>query len=794
MVKTGLSPEQLAEKLTMAGMEVEKIEYAGEKLDKVIVGKVLSVDRHPNAEKLTLCRVDSGQGELQIICGAPNVRAGANIALGLVGAVLAGGNKLRKVRIRGVDSEGMICSEAELDMGEDAEGIIILPDELEVGQSLASALGLDDAILVIDVTPNRPDCLSTVGIAREAAAILGREIPTISCEIVEADEPSSEYASVETRDFDLCPRYCARVLTDITVGPSAEWLKRRMELCGVRSINNIVDATNYVMLEMGQPLHAFDLQKLKEHRIVVRRAARGETIVTLDGEHRRLSSDMLVIADADRPVAIAGVMGGANTEVDEQTTSVLLESAYFNPSSVRRTARELGLSTEASYRFERGADPEAQALAATRAAGLIRSLAGGEVKQGVIEAASGIPVRPEVRVRNSRVNLVLGTSLSDGEIERVFSSLGVETVKKDGDAIVLKPPSFRRDLFTEIDFIEEVARIYGYDRIRMPVTRAKVGTARRDPWQTFEGVTKNVLTGLGFFEIILSDLISERQCRQIADLLFDSAVEVLRVLNPVSAEKDVLRPSLLQGVLECLARNQSQKRETIRLFEIGRIRYRGEEGEAIERASLCLGMAGRSQEQSWDSSPREADFYDMKGVVETYLSRLGAGQLVFRPLERPLYHPGKSATVVAKGREIGHIGELSSVACQTFDLRPTVIGCELDAESLVELMDFSIYFRKLPVFPGSSRDISIIVDEKITYEEVMAILEKKKPKILESVETFDVYRSEQIGTDKKSMAFSLRYRSKHGTLTDEEVEAAHSAIKKALTRELACEIREKKGE
>ncbi len=797
MVQTGLSPEELAEKLTMAGIEVEKIERPGERLNDVVVGKVLSVGRHPNADKLTVCRVDSGRGELQIICGAPNVRTGAKVAVGLVGAVLSDGaalRKLRKARIRGVDSEGMICSEMELGLGEDADGIIILPDEYEVGRSLASALELDDAVLVIDVTPNRPDCLSTLGVAREVAAILGTEVKRLSSEILETDEPSSKYASVLTENFDLCPRYCARVLTGVRVGPSPTWLKQRIELCGVRAINNIVDSTNYVLLEMGQPLHAFDLEKLKERRVVVRTAADGETILTLDGQERKLLADMLVIADARCPIAIAGVMGGANTEVDERTTCVLLESAYFKPSSVRRTARELGLSTEASYRFERGADPEAQAAAATRAAELMRALAGGEVKKGVIEASAAVPPRPEVRVRSSRVNLLLGTSFPEDEIEDIYSRLGIQVVKKEENAVVLRPPSFRRDLLEEIDFVEEVARLFGYDRLPAPVTRAKLGAAKRDPWQVFEALTKNVLTALGFFEIITSDLISERRCRQIADLLFDVPVEVLKVLNPVSAERDVLRPSLLAGLLECMARNQTQKRDNIRLFEVGRVRRQGEDGEAIERASLCLGMTGCSQQKAWDLSPREVDFYDMKGVVESYLSRLGMERTLFRPLQRPLFHQGRSTSIVVKGKEIGCVGELSESAYREFELRPRVIVSELDAEALVRLMGFSIKFRKLPVFPGSSRDISIIVDEGTTYEEVVSALGKKRPEILENIELFDVYRGEQIGPGKKSMAFSLRYRSKRGTLTDEEVEAAHLAIKSALIRDLACEIREKEGE
>lgn len=794
MVDIGLSPEELADRLTMSGIEVGKIERPGEKLDKVIVGRVLSVERHPNADKLTVCRVDSGQGVLQIICGAPNVRAGANIALGLVGAVLTGGNKLRKVCIRGVDSEGMICSEVELGLGEDAAGIIILPEELRVGQSLASALGLDDVILDIDVGPNRPDCLSTLGIAREVAAIFGKKVPSVSSEIIEANDPASSYASVETHDYALCPRYCARVITGIRVGPSPDWLKQRIELCGARSINNVVDVTNYVMLEMGQPLHAFDLAKLNEHRIVVRKAARGETIVTLDGQERRLSPDMLVIADACQPVAIAGVMGGANSEVEENSTSILLESAYFNPSSIRRTSRELGLSTEASYRFERGADIEAQALAATRAAELIRKVAGGEVKKGIIEASSGIPPRPEVRVRNSRVNQVLGTSLPDQEIEEIYTRLGIQVLRREGDTLTLGPPSFRTDLSSEIDFIEEVARIYGYDRIPAPATRVKVGTAARDPWQVFENRTKNVLTALGFFEIISSDLISERQCQKIAELLFDSGVDVLRVLNPVSVEKDVLRPTLLHGVLECLARNQTLHQDSIRLFEVGRVRERNRAGESLERASLCAAITGTSQHPSWDLSPRKADFYDLKGVVETYLSHLGIRSVAFRPENRSLYHPGKSAAVVANGRQTGHLGELSIAAYRAFDLKPPVVACELDAEALVGMMDFSIRFKRLPVFPGSSRDISAIVDEPVTYQDILEVLEGDRPEILESIEVFDVYRSEQIGAGKKSMAFSLRYRSENATLTDEEVEAAHSAIKKALTTGLACEIREKKGE
>lgn len=792
MVDIGISPEELADRLTMSGLEVGKIDHPGQKLDKVIVGRVLSVERHPNADKLTVCRVDSGQEVLQVICGAPNVRASANIALGLVGAVLAGDTKLRKVRIRGVDSEGMICSEAELGLGEDAAGIIILPEELKVGQSLASALGLDDVILDIDVGPNRPDCLSTLGIAREAAAILGEKIPSVSAEIVEANDPASHYASVETHDYSLCPRYCARVITGVHVGPSPHWLKQKIELCGARSINNVVDVTNYVMLEMGQPLHAFDLAKLNEHRIVVRTAATGETIVTLDEQERRLSPDILVIADAHRPVAIAGVMGGANSEVEQTTTSILLESAYFNPSSIRRTSRTLGLSTEASYRFERGADIEAQALAATRAAELIRQLTGGEVKKGVIEASSGIPPRLEVRVRNSRVNKVLGTSLQDNEIEEIFTRLGIQSQGREGDTLKLLPPSFRTDLSSEIDFIEEVARIYGYERIPTPATRVKVGAAARGPWQVFEDLTKNVLTALGFFEIISSDLISEQQCQKIAELLFDSGVEVLRVLNPVSAEKDILRPTLLPGVLDCLGRNQSLNRDTIRLFELGRIRRKNGAGEPEERASLCAAVTGTSQHPSWDVSSRNADFYDMKGVLETYLLRLGIRSVAFQPTKKSLYHPGKCAVVAAGKVQIGHVGELSIPAYRSFDLRPPVIVCELDAESLLGMMDFSIRFKKLPIFPGASRDISVIVEEPVTYEEVRRVIERNRPEILKSIEIFDVYRGEQIGAGRKSIAFSLRYRSEHGTLTDEEVEAAHSAIKKALTTGLACEIREGK--
>ncbi len=796
MVETELSPEELADRLTMAGLEVEKIERPGEKLNNVVVGKVLSVDRHPNADKLTLCRVDSGHGELQIICGAPNVRAGANVALGLLGAVLSDGStwrKLRKVRIRGVDSEGMICSEMELGLGNDAEGIIILPDEYEIGQSLAPALGLDDAVLNIDVTPNRPDCLSILGVAREVAAILDTQCKNPSLETLESDDPASRYASVVIEDFDLCPRYCARVVRDVTMGPSPQWLWQRLELCGIRAINNIVDVTNYVLLEVGQPLHAFDLEKLREHRIVVRTAADGETIVTLDGQERKLSHPMLVIADAVHPIAIAGIMGGANTEVDENTKTVLLESAYFKPSSVRRTARELGISTEASYRFERGADPEMQAAAATRAAELIRSIAKGEVKKGVIDVCGGVPARRQVRVRNGRVNLVLGTGLPDSQIESVYRRLGFEIVEKENDALLVKPPSFRRDLLQEIDFVEEVARIFGYDRIPAPPSRPKVDTTSRDPWQMFEELTKNVLTGLGFFEIISSDLISERRCGQIADLLFEIPVEALRVLNPVSAEKNVLRPSLLSGLLECVARNQGQKRDSIRLFEMGRVRNAMLQGEGVEKPSVCLGITGAARERSWDSPPAVVDFYDLKGAGESYFSSLGNGNVAFRSVHRPLFHAGRGASVVLEGQEIGVLGQLSEAAHQVFDLRPTVIACEVDAGPLVERMDFTVAFRKLPAFPGSSRDIAIVVDESTTYEEVLSALRKKRLKILEAIELFDVYHGEQIGAGKKSMAFSLKYRSSRGTLTDEEVEAAHSAVKSALMKELACEIREGKN-
>ena len=791
-VDIDVDPEELGQRLTMAGLEVDRIDYLGRGLEQVRVARIKSVRQHPNADRLVVCEVDKGEETVQIVCGAKNMKENDKVALASPGTTLPNGLELKKAKIRGEVSCGMMCSLAEMGLGEDHSGIMILPQDAEIGRPITEVLGLDDVVYDIEITPNRPDCLSILGVAREVGAILNKKVRFPDIKAVGDGKTAAEWTSVTIEDYDLCPRYAARIIDGVKPGSSPDWMRRKLEACGVRAINNIVDITNYVLLELGHPLHAFDYHKLSENRIVVRPAVSGEVITTIDGEERKLTPDMLVIADSFKPVAIAGVMGGANSEVEPATTTtVLLESAYFKPSSVRRTARQLGLSTEASYRFERGADPDIQLIAADRAAALMAQLAGGTIASGAIDANKGPVEKKSVTLRVKRLNDLLGTALSQGEAEEIFRRLQIKTSSPDNDRIEAEIPTFRVDLEREIDLIEEVGRIYGYQNIPTPQSRASVAAMPPNSVFEFENETKRTLTGLGLYEIISCNLINRKSLEKIGDRFFDSE-KLLSVLDSDSSEQNLLRPTLLVDALATVARNLNQNQADIKLFELGRVHVAAEHQDElpVERLLLSLAWCGRRSAESWGLKQGQVDFFDLKGVIEKYFESVNVTGALFKPDPDPFFRAGMGASIMLDGTRIGIAGEVSREVRERFDIKARVFVAEIDTQPLLAYQKQYAEFERLSVFPSTSRDIALVVDQSISYERIMSVMEPMRRGLVSSIELFDCYRGDQIGPDKKSLAFSITYKSSDRTLTDEEVEKNHANIIKKLVHELNCEIRQ----
>ncbi len=801
-VEVGLPAEVLADRLTMAGLEVEELVRVGEDLGAMRVGQIKTCGKHPNADKLTLCEVFDGQRTLQVVCGATNQKAGDKVAVAYPGqrfVSLKTGEEtvLKTAKIRGFESQAMMCSEVEVGLGEDAAdrvgeaGIMILPEETEVGASFVEAMGIADAVFDIAVMPNRPDVASVLGVAREVAALFDLPLREPDCSVTEAGtKPVEKWAEVEILAPELCSRYVARIIDGVTVGPSPLWVRQRLMKVGVRAISNIVDVTNLIMMELGQPLHAFDYATIKDGHIIVRRARAGETMMTLDGQERALDEEMLVIADASRAIALAGVMGGENTEVEAHTTTVLLESACFEPGCIRRTSRRLGLPSESSYRFERGVDPGLQARAAARAARLMAELGGGAVMPGAVDVVARPVESQRVTVRTERVNRVLGTELSHGEIETMLRRMRFHVVGSGDGETVVENPSYRVDLEREIDYVEELARLYGYEHIPTPVSSTKIVPHEESAGERLETFSKNVLTGFGFFEIINCNLISDKAAGAVGELFFDSPVEPVRVLQAKSADLVNLRPTLLAGMLETIARNHRQRRLDVKLFEIGRVHLAGRDGTPVERVAVSLGLSGKRDEESWARRSGDADFFDLKGAIEGYLDAAGVGAVSFVPERNGLFMPGQCASVRAGDAVLGLCGRASTAAAAAFDVGAPAYVAELDLEALARLARFVSEYEPLPVYPGTRRDIALVVSEATPFEAVLEALESVKVPILRGVKLFDCYRGEQVGAGRKSLAFSLEYSSAAGTLTDKQVEKAHARIRKALLEKLECEVRE----
>ncbi|HTP81099.1 MAG TPA: phenylalanine--tRNA ligase subunit beta [Bacteroidota bacterium] len=790
-----VKPDRIVDGLTMLGLEVESFEDQAETYRNFVVGEVLERTKHPNADRLTICKVNVGDATNEIVCGAPNVAPGQKVAVALVGATIPHNQHdpdgapfaLTKAKIRGVTSEGMICSEYELGLGKDADGILVLDSRAKPGTPLSIFLHRDDVIYDIGITPNRADCLSHLGIAREISVLTGKPVRTPPVKSVESTDRSSRLASVTVIDKKGCPRYSARVVQNVVVRPSPSWLQDQLTSVGVRPINLVVDVTNFVMLETGQPLHAFDLDKLEGQSIVVRRANAGENFTTLDGKERKLSGDMLMICDAKRSVAIAGVMGGLNSEISDGTTRLLIESACFDAASIRRASRTLGLSTEASYRFERGVDIGGTVYAANRAAQMIRELSEATVPAGVIDVYPTKRHPKPIPARVSRVNEILGTMIEPVPMRRYLEQLGMKVERKGKDTLRVTPPSYRGDVRTEYDVMEEVARVYGYNNIETK-TRAGIDFSTAVSADRFEDELRDCLVGSGFNEIVTISLQDEKTSRL-------SRGNPVKVMNPVSADMQELRTNLVTGALQAVEHNRRHGNKDLRLFEIGSV-FEKEEGQEAgslaayheERRILVL-LSGAHLPRVYGATQRFSDFFDLKGEVEALLRKFCLDKYRF------IYYDTRSSlTESAIGVEIndtyaGYLGSVKRGIAEFFDIEEGVFVCELRIENLERARSTPRQYRPIPPYPSVPRDLAFTVDAAFPQKGIEDVIRMSGAPLLVDVRIFDVYTGDQAGAGNKSLAYALEFQAPDHTLTEPEVEGVVRRIVGDVERKCNATLR-----
>jgi phenylalanyl-tRNA synthetase beta chain len=781
-----VSPKEYANALTLSGSKVEGIEVQGQEISKVVVGKIISLEKHPDADKLQVSKVDIGNEVIQVVTGAQNVSVGNYIPVALVGATLPGGKKISKGKLRGVESCGMMCSIQELNLTKEdypdaaEHGIFILEDGLPLGKDIKELLGINETVVEFEITSNRPDCLSMVGIARESAVTLGSELKKPEIKVKEEGDEAKNYASIEIDAPDLCPRYAARIVKDVKIAPSPKWMRDRLKAAGVRPINNIVDITNYVMLELGQPMHAFDLENLHGSKIIVRRANDGEVMYTLDDQERKLDSSMLVIADAERAVAVAGVMGGANSEVTENTKTILFESANFDGISVRLTAKKLGLRTEASSRFEKGLDVENVVTAVDRAVQLVEELGAGTVCKGVIDCYVRKPEERVLKLRPEKINALLGTSIDTQYMLKLFKSLEFGV---DGASMLLKVPSFRPDVEREADLAEEVARFYDYNNIESSLLSGKEATQGKKTFkQKVEDVIKNTMISCGLYETYTYSFTSPKVWDKInlpEDSDFRKAVVIS---NPLGEDYSIMRTTTMPEMLDIISRNYNRRIEEAGFFEMSFV-YLPESIPVntlpLEKPVLTIGMYGNT-----------TDFYHLKGIVEELMQNLKITGYEFEPYKDcPVLHPGRTAAVMIKNKRIGLIGQISPDVADNFEApEGTYIGV-IDIAPLVENATFSANYKHLPKFPAVTRDIAMLVKDEVLVKQIEAIIKQRSGKILEAIKLFDVYKGKQVPEGMKSVAYSITFRAEDRTLTDEEVNKTMNKILDGLKTNLDAQLR-----
>jgi phenylalanyl-tRNA synthetase beta chain len=795
-VSIKMTEKDLANALTMAGLEVESITDRFSDLSPIRVGRITAVTPHPQADRLTICHVDIGDKTLTIVCGAPNVAPGRIVPVALPGTVLPSGLELKNTIIRGQHSEGMLCGESELGLGSDSGGLMILADNTPVGDSLTKALGISDTVFEIGLTPNRPDCLSIIGIAREVAAIEKGRVRYPDTNLPDTGGHLYDITSVTIEAPDHCPRYAARVIENITIKPSPFWLQDRLVSIGLRPINNIVDITNFVMMEIGQPLHAFDFDHLAENRIVVRTAAEGEIFTTLDQKERRLSSDMLMICDGKKPIALAGVMGGLNSEIKTGTTRVLLESACFDPISIRKTAKRLGLSTDASYRFERGVDPHITVRALNRAARLMEEIAGGRLIGGHIDAHPRPAPLKTIDLSVSATNRLLGTTIEKKEMCNLLSTIeiGNETADKDAspDLIPVTPPSFRVDITRPEDLMEEIARLSGYSNIPTTLPAMPAQTLQLPGRTHIRSVIRQQMIGLGFSEAVNYSFIHHASCDRLNLRADDSRRATVAILNPLSEDQTVMRSSLIPGLLETVRRNASKQIKDLKLFEIGQTFYAKNRDALPKETEFLAGLwTGVRSAPAWHQPPVACDFYDLKGAVQEMLSGFNISGVLFtqQPDDECTYlRPGFTAQIVSGENLIGVLGEVHPGTLKNYDLKQTVFVFELDLEKTALLIPEKKAFLSLSKFPATSRDVTLIISKNIESNRVLEMVNTGDEELVENVHLFDVFEGDPIQRGKKSISFRITYRSNTETLEDELINTVHYRISEKLIRAFRADL------
>ncbi|MDR0518605.1 MAG: phenylalanine--tRNA ligase subunit beta [Clostridiales Family XIII bacterium] len=822
-VDIDVTVEEFAERMIMSGSNIETVKNFADGVSGLVIGQVVSAERIEGSDHLNVCMVDVGPergaehgdgGPLQIVCGADNVRqAGIKVIVSLPGAVLPGGYKIKKSKLFGTVSNGMICSAQELGFDEKSvpvdirEGIWVMPDDLEVGSDAVKAVGLDETVVDFEITPNRPDCLSIIGIAREAAAVFGKKLryPDNSSVLNESAPDAGDasgFVDVVIEKPELCPRYVARVCTDIGIKPSPFWLQRRLMFAGMRPINNIVDITNYVMLEYGHPIHAFDIRTIEGSAIVVDTAADGEKFTTLDGKERELSADMLLIKDRAKPVAIAGVMGGLNSEIVQDTETIVVEAANFSADSIRLTSKKLGLRSEASSRFEKGVSAELSSGAADRVCALVAETSSGKVVGGAVDRYPGKKGMAKVDVRVKRMNDLLGTDIPAGDMVSMLQSLEMEAeLNGDGSVITVTPPHVRVDLCEEIDFSEEIARLYGYNELDSTLHRDNAESQVPESWR-LRSLARATLVGAGYTEIQTYSFVSPKGADRIALPGGAAGRDFVKLINPLGEENSVMRTTLLPNLLDILSGNNNRGNDAVRLFEVGNtfkasgnIGPDAELGLPAESVSLSMGFYGAG------------GFHDLKGAVGILFAKLGIGEVSYLPDEETgAWHPVRCAKMLVRGKggsgiadadggagtlvTVGHIGEIHPDVAKEYGFDMPVFAAEIDFDALVSLSDMNREYTPLRRHPALTLDIALLADEGVSVADIERIAAANGGELLESVKLFDVYRGEQIEAGKKSLAFNLVYRADDRTLTDGDVAEVHAAILKKIADETGAALRE----
>jgi phenylalanyl-tRNA synthetase beta chain len=786
-----LSVQDLADRMTFAGIEIEGIETIGSTVEGVVVGEVVACESVPESNHLSLCRVFDGKDTLDVVCGAPNCALGIKAPFARIGTVLPGGFTIsRRKLMKKYESFGMLCAADELGLSSDHSGLLVMDASIPTGTPLEAVLGPAETVFDVEITWNRPDVLSIVGVAREFAALLRRPVKLPSVDFAETDVPVASLASVEIVDREGCPRYTARVLADVKRVPSPDWMRRRLELCGQRSIDIVVDVSNYVMLECGQPLHTFDYDRLAEHRIVVRRAGDGELMRTLDAQPRTLDSSLLVIADAREAVAVAGVMGGAGSEIGPDTTTVLLESATFDAPRIKHGATKLGMRTESSHRFERGVDPGLAEWASRRAASLLTQYAGAKVARGVIDADYRPAGERRVTLRFQRARDVIGVPLTTDEMVAFLASLAIPVVTRNETEAVFAPPSYRIDIVHEADLVEEIARLHGLDALPDVLPAARVVPGVDDPVYRSVVRCRHTLADLGLHEALHYSFLSAPELDAVTP---SSAARRVVLPNPVSADYAVLRDSLLPQMIGTLGHNAARQTPVVALFELGRVFFRDAEGRPDEEERLAIGLmgpVGRSDIDRTRPIENEESLLWLKGVLEALCAALHAPAPKLEAEDAEGFQPGWSARIVVDGRREGVIGLVGDTLRHRWRATSPMAVLEVRRDALLGNVFRSPAVKNVPAYPGTLRDIALLADAGITHEKIVATIRKAAPPELVDVALFDIFQGKSIGAGRRSLAYSLEYRSPERTLRDEEANAYHDAVKAALKRDLGVEIRE----